>query len=58
VDVQAVRIGVRVPVGNEMPVAGRIPGHGNAYVCATHGGMALQLLFAEHVSGASRSGAT
>ena len=47
VDVEAVRIGVRVLPGDEMPVAGRIPGHGNVYVCATHSGVTLAPLLAE-----------
>jgi glycine/D-amino acid oxidase-like deaminating enzyme len=47
VDVEAVRIGVRVLPGDEMPVVGRIPGHDNVYVCATHSGVTLAPLLAE-----------
>jgi glycine/D-amino acid oxidase-like deaminating enzyme len=47
VDVEAVRIGVRVLPGDEMPVVGRIPGHGNVYVCAAHSGVTLAPLLAE-----------
>jgi D-hydroxyproline dehydrogenase subunit beta len=51
VDVEAVRIGVRVLPGDELPVAGRIPGHGNVYVCATHSGVTLAPLLAELTAG-------
>jgi len=47
VDVEAVRIGVRVLPGDEMPVVGRIPGHDNVYVCATHSGVTLAPMLAE-----------
>jgi glycine/D-amino acid oxidase-like deaminating enzyme len=51
VDVEAVRIGVRVLPGDELPVAGPIPGHGNVYVCATHSGVTLAPLLAELIAG-------
>jgi glycine/D-amino acid oxidase-like deaminating enzyme len=51
VGVEAVRIGVRVLPGDEMPVVGRIPGHDNVYVCATHSGVTLAPLLAELVTG-------
>jgi glycine/D-amino acid oxidase-like deaminating enzyme len=51
VDVEAVRIGVRVLPGDEMPVVGRIPGHDNVYVCATHSGVTLAPLLAEFTVG-------
>jgi D-hydroxyproline dehydrogenase subunit beta len=51
VDVEAVRIGVRVLPGDELPVVGRIPGHDNLYVCATHSGVTLAPLLAELAAG-------
>ncbi|HXW87175.1 MAG TPA: FAD-binding oxidoreductase [Streptosporangiaceae bacterium] len=51
VDVEAVRIGVRVLPGDEMPVVGLIPGHDNLYVCATHSGVTLAPLLAELATG-------
>jgi glycine/D-amino acid oxidase-like deaminating enzyme len=51
VDVEAVRIGVRTLPGDEMPVVGRIPGHDNVYVCATHSGVTFAPLLAELTAG-------
>lgn len=47
----SVRIGLRVLPGDELPVVGRIPGHDNVYVCATHSGVTLAPLLAELVTG-------
>jgi glycine/D-amino acid oxidase-like deaminating enzyme len=51
VDVEAVRIGVRVLPEDGMPVVGWVPGHGNVYVCSTHSGVTLAALLAELTAG-------
>lgn len=45
--VEAVRIGLRVLTEDGLPAVGRIPGHDNLYVCATHSGVTLAPLLAE-----------
>jgi D-hydroxyproline dehydrogenase subunit beta len=49
--VESARIGIRVMPEDGLPVAGRIPGHDNLYVCATHSGVTLAPLLAELATG-------
>jgi D-hydroxyproline dehydrogenase subunit beta len=45
--VESARIGIRVLPEDGLPVVGRIPGHDNVYVSATHSGVTLAPLLAE-----------
>jgi D-hydroxyproline dehydrogenase subunit beta len=49
--VESARIGIRIMPADGLPVAGRIPGHDNLYVCATHSGVTLAPLLAELAAG-------
>lgn len=49
--VESARIGIRVMPEDGLPVAGRIPGYDNLYVCATHSGVTLAPLLAELAAG-------
>ena len=49
--VESARIGTRVLPEDGLPVVGRISGHDNVYVCATHSGVTLAPLLAELAAG-------
>jgi D-hydroxyproline dehydrogenase subunit beta len=45
--VESARIGLRVLPKDGLPTVGRVPGHDNLYLCATHSGVTLAPLLAE-----------
>lgn len=46
-EVESARIGLRVIPEDGLPAVGRIPGHDNLYVCATHSGVTLAPLLGQ-----------